>query len=161
MQSIHQLQTKDIKNKDFNFADLKGKVILITNIALKCGTTPQLKELQELQDKFKDRGLVVLGVPANDFTKESIQSDKISSTCNVNFGTKFTLLQPCRCTGANKSELFQFLTSQSSKENRGEVSFNFEKFLIDKNGFLRARFGSFTGALSENLIENVEKLLNE
>ncbi len=151
-----------LSGKTVPLSNYKGKVVLLTNIALKCGTTPQLRELQALYTEYSPKGLVILGFPSNDFTGvEPSEPEVIQRMCKTNFGVTFPLLVPGAVTGPKKQEVFAFLTSNGPEDIQGEVGFNFEKFLVDKNGMVRKRFGPFNGAQSEAVRKSVEDLLNE
>jgi glutathione peroxidase len=136
--------------------------VLISNIALECGTTPQLKGLEDLYREFNSRGLTVIGVPSNEFSGESVDDhSKIQTYCFKRFGVTFPLLAPGSLVGPNKRELFRFLTQQCAEELAGEVSFNLEKFLVDRHGNVRARFGPFANPMSQHVRSKVQQLLAE
>lgn len=161
--TLFDLSARSITGEVVSFAKYKGKVVLISNTALMCGTTPQLADLQVVYEEFKDRGLVVLGFPSNDFTQVEPKDPKeVKSACERRFGVSFPLFEQGPVRGDEMNEVFSFLTHEASdKKMRGEVGFNFEKFLIGKDGKLRKRYGSFTGALSRVMREDIERLLAE
>jgi len=161
-ESLYDYSATTLENETISLAKFRGKVLLVSNIALKCATTPQLSALQTLFEKFGPRGFVILGFPSNDFTgKEPNEAKEILSTCEKRYGVKFPLFVPGPVTGPRKQSVFSYLTSSCPEEDKGEVGFNFEKFLIDKHGKVRARYGPFTGAMSDILQEDVENLLKE
>ena len=161
--SFHNFSAHLLSGEEVNFSKFQDNVVLLANIALKCGTTPQLNELQQLHEKYSNKGLVVLAFPSNSFTgaTEPTDSRDINSICTENFGVTFPVFELSSCAGHDTSEVFAFLTTDLEESMKGPVSFNFEKFLIDKSGKIRHRFGSFTGATSDVVIESVEKLLDE
>jgi glutathione peroxidase len=139
-----------------------GQVILVSNLSLKCGTTPQIGAIEELFLDYKDRGFVVLGFPSDSFTGEDLSNFKaVAETCATRFGVTFPLFKPGPVRGNDAREIFRFVTTSGPEETRGEVAFNLEKFLIDRRGRVRFRFGSFTPASSEELRSALEILLQE
>ncbi|MCB0354156.1 MAG: hypothetical protein KDD64_11545, partial [Bdellovibrionales bacterium] len=135
-----------------------------TNIAIGCGTTPQLKDLQALYDEYRDESFVVLAFPSADFApadKREVDSAALHKFCKMKYGVSFPVFWPDHVTGEGKQTVFRFLTEHSPEEMQGEVGFNFEKFLIGKDGTVRERFGPFTGAMSHRLKSAIEKLIAE
>jgi len=161
--SIHTVSAQRLDGKQVKFSDFKGKVVLISNIATKCGTTPQLKDLQALHENYKEQGLVVIGFPSSDFSPWSSKDhyQEITNTCRKVYGVTFPLFSPDAVIGPKEQEVFKFLTNYPDEEINGEVGFNFEKFLIAKDGTLRARFGPFTSALSAAVKVKLDRLLRE
>ncbi len=160
--SFYNLEAHTLAGKVTSFENYKGKVLLVTNIALQCGTTPQLHALQKLYEQHSDDGLTVLGFPSNDFTGEDTSKPKkIKEACKKNFGVTFPLFRPASVVGDDKQKVFSFLTTSGSEDIQGEVAFNFEKFLIDKEGKVRERYGPFTGAQSEVVKTRIKELLEE
>lgn len=160
--SLYDINAKSITGKDRPLSEFKGKVSLVVNTASKCGFTSQYKGLEELYQKYKDQGLVILGFPSNDFAKqEPGTNDEIASFCKVNFGVTFPLFEKARVTGDEKQEVYKFLTDSSNSEFSGDPGWNFVKILVDKNGKVRNRFSSMTGPDSKKIIEEIEKLLKE
>lgn len=149
--------------KPLSFSSYAGQVILVSNIALKCGTTPQLSALEELYETYHEQGFIVLGFPSNDFTGKNEPTDpvKIGDMCKNDFGVTFPILAPGHVRGEKIQEVFRFLTHSCHDKYQGEVHFNFEKFLIDRAGKVRHRFGPFTSAKSHKLRREVEALLEE
>lgn len=160
--SFFGLSAVSLQRTTVDFERYRGKVVLVTNIALKCGTTPQLRELQSLYEKYKDQGLVVLGFPSNDFTGvEPVDGKKIKELCKENFGVTFPLFQIGHVKGKESQEVMKYVSYSGQQEMRGDIEFNFEKFLIGKNGKVRGRYGPFTGATSHVMKKHVETLLAE
>lgn len=134
--SIHQFSTKTLDGKDFSFASLAGKKLLIVNTASECGFTPQYKELQELYDAFKDKNFVVIGFPCNDFGgQEPGTAAEIQTFCSKNYGVTFPMMEKVIIKGNKQSEIYTWLCNKSlnGKED-AEVKWNFSKFLINENG---------------------------
>lgn len=151
-----------LDGSSYPLSALRGQVVLISNIALECGTTPQLKGLEELHREFASQGLTVIGVPSNEFSGESVDDhSKIQTYCSKRFGVTFPLLKPGSLVGPDKRELFRFLTQHCAEDLAGEVSFNLEKFLIDRNGSVRARFGPFANPMSQHVRAEIKELLAE
>ena len=138
-----QFKVKSIDGKEVDLAKYKGKVVLIVNVASECGYTPQYKGLQALHTKFGKDGLAVLGFPCNDFGKQEPGSEKqIKEFCQKNFGVTFDLFAKVNIT-KDPSPLFKHLTSKESNPNHaGPVRWNFEKFLIGRDGAVVARFAA-------------------
>jgi glutathione peroxidase len=130
----------------FNFADLKGKTVLIVNVASKCGFTPQYKGLQELYDKYKDKGLEILGFPCNQFGGQEPADDQgIQEFCTLNHGVTFPLMQKSDVNGDNTNEVYKWLKNErSGLLGLTRIKWNFEKFLVDKNGNVVQRWASTT-----------------
>ena len=136
--SIHTYKVEDINGKQFDFASLKGKKIMVVNTASKCGLTPQYKDLQALYEEYKDKGLVIIGFPANDFMKqEPGTNEEIGAFCEKNYGVTFPMMSKISVKGKDMHPLYQFLTQ---KEQNGlqdsEVEWNFQKYLLNEKGEL-------------------------
>lgn len=146
----------DLSGKPVDLSQYKGKVVLFVNVASQCGYTKQYKPLQELSDKYKDKGLVVIGVPANDFGAQEPGTDaEIQGFCQKNYGVKFQVLSKVETVlGDKKVPLYKDLTS--SEKGAGEVKWNFTKFLVDKSGNVAARFEPKVDPMSEELTKAVE-----
>lgn len=153
------LTLKLIKGKELNADDLKGKVVVVTNIATQCGHTGQLDELESLYQKYKDKGLVIIGVPSNDFGGQTPESDQeIAKFCKINYGVTFPLMTKQAVKGENKTALIERLIfTQSGKAQ--EIKWNFEKFVIGKNGQLLGRFKSDVKPMSTSVKSLIEKNL--
>lgn len=135
MKSIHDFKIKSIEGAEIDFADFKGKKILVVNVASECGYTPQYQQLQELYDNFKEK-LVVVGMPCNDFGGQEPGSDsEIQSFCSVRYGVTFPLATKINIL-KNTHPIYQFLTRKSENGlEDSEVRWNFQKYLLDENGF--------------------------
>lgn len=159
-QDIYSVKEKSIQGKEFDLSSLKGKVILIVNIASQCGYTSQLEGLEKLHQKYVAKGLVVLGVPTNDFGGQTPEDDKaMAEFCSKTYNVTFPLLSKRTIKGSEKRELYKILTEKTPKELKGEVDWNFEKFLINKKGEVVARFKSSFGPLDSKVISKIEQNL--
>lgn len=136
--SIYDIQVEDINGNPVSMSDYKGKVLLIVNVASRCGLTPQYADLQAIYDAYKDDGLVVLGFPANNFMNQEPGSEEtIERFCTTKFGVTFPMFSKISVKGKNQHPLYQYLTK---KENNGKkdspVAWNFQKFLVGRDGQL-------------------------
>lgn len=152
---------KAIDGNDVELSKYEGKVILIVNVASKCGYTPQYTGLQDLHEKYKDKGLVVLGVPCNQFGSQEPGSNKeIQEFCSSKYKVTFDMLDKVDVNGAKASPLFKQLTDIDAKpKGKGDVKWNFEKFLVNRNGELVGRFPSSTKPESAELVSAIETAL--
>jgi glutathione peroxidase len=151
---------KDIDGKDYDLAQLKGKVVMIVNVASKCGLTKQYAGLQKLYDAYKDRGLVIVGFPANNFGgQEPGSEEEIKQFCSTKYHVTFPMMSKISVKGENQHALYDLLTHKTPQEFQGEIGWNFTKFLVDRNGQVFARFASKTTPQDEQLVAAVEKAL--
>lgn len=157
--SIHDFKMKQIDGTEKNLADFKGKPILIINTASKCGYTKQYAGLQKLQEKY-GKELIIIGFPANNFMKQEPGTNKeIASFCSANYGVTFTMSEKVSVKGKDQAPLFHWLTEQENPDFTGEIKWNFEKFLLDKNGKLIRRFRSGVTPESDEMIKAIESAL--
>ncbi len=157
---FYSIKDKGIDGKEFSMDSLKGKVVLIVNIASQCGYTPQLENLESLHKKYKEKGLVILGVPTNDFGGQTPQDDKgMQEFCQKNYNVTFPLLSKKTVQGKEKRALYKFLTEQTPKNLQGEVGWNFEKFLISKKGVVITRMRSSLDPLDKEMLNKIEAQL--
>ena len=135
-ESIYQFKVEDIEGSEFDFSSLKGKKIMVVNTASKCGLTPQYKELQALYDKYKDSNFIIIGFPANNFaSQEPGTNEEIATFCERNYGVSFPMMSKISVKGEDMHPLYQFLTQKSKNGiEDSEVSWNFQKYLINENG---------------------------
>jgi glutathione peroxidase len=151
---------KTLDGQDVDLAKFKGKVVLIVNVASQCGLTGQYKPLQQLHDKYGDKGLVIIGVPANDFGKQEPGSDaEISDFCKKNYGVKFLMLSKVPTVKAGKDQvpLYKFLTEKESNGTfAGPIKWNFTKFLVGKDGAVKARFEPQVEPDSADVVKTIE-----
>lgn len=133
---------KSLDGKTVELSQYKGKVVMIVNVASKCGLTPQYQQLESLYEKYADKGFVIIGVPANNFGGQEPGTDaEIAEFCKKNYGVKFPMLSKVSVKGDDKCDLYKFLTSKETNPKfAGEITWNFEKFIIGRNGEVVARF---------------------
>jgi glutathione peroxidase len=149
--SVYDFKLKNIDGQAFSLDQYKGKMVLIVNTASKCGFTPQYAELQKLSDLYKDK-LVVVGFPANNFAhQEPGTATDIKTFCTKNFGVTFPLNEKVSVKGDDICPLFKYLTEAPNPDFTGEIKWNFEKFLIDKDGKLIHRFRSAVTPMSPEI----------
>ena len=157
-QDVYSIKEKSIDGKEYDLSTLKGKPTLIVNIASQCGYTPQLEKLEALYQKYKAKGLVVLGVPTNDFGGQTPEDDKgMQEFCSKTYNVTFPLLTKKTIKGSEKRELYKVLTEKSDK--KGDVGWNFEKFLVNKKGVVVSRFGSKVDPMDAEITKAVENEL--
>lgn len=158
MTTLHDFKMRAIDETELDLASLRGKVVLVVNVASQCGYTPQYKGLQGLYDEFRERGLVVLGVPANDYgAQEPGSNAEIKLFCEVRFKVTFPMLAKISVKGEGKHPLYQWLTSAAHPP--GEVRWNFEKFLVGRDGDVAARYGSKVEPESQELRDAITAML--
>ena len=161
-QEFYNITEKSIKGEDFKMSSLKEKVALIVNIASQCGYTSQLEGLESLYKKYQTKNFVVVGVPTNDFGGQTPEDDKaMLEFCQKNYNATFPILTKKTVKGEEKRELYKFLTEKSPKEFQGNIGWNFEKFLINKNGKVVGRFGSSTSPDDKKLNKQIQALIAE
>lgn len=153
--TVHEFTLDTIDGKPAPLAQYKGKVMLVVNVASKCGYTPQYAGLEALHAKYKDRGLVVVGVPANNFGgQEPGTNEEIKTFCTRNYNVTFPMMSKVSVAGADKTPLYQHLTTTG-----GEVKWNFTKFLVGKDGKVVSRFESKVAPDSPELTAAIEQAL--
>ena len=152
---------KNIDGKTVDLEDYEGKVVLIVNTASQCGLTPQYTGLEALYEKYKDKGFVILGFPCNQFAGQEPGSDaEIKKFCSTEYHVTFPMFSKIEVNGDDASPLYKYLTSQDVKpKGQGTVSWNFEKFLIDRDGKLVARFAPPTKPSDAKLVKAIESKL--
>lgn len=159
-QSIYDFKVKTIDGKEISLAEYKNKVLLIVNVASKCGYTPQYKGLQQLYTKYKDKGFEILGFPCNQFcSQEPGTNDEIKQFCSTNYGVTFPLFDKIDVNGDNTHPLYKYLKIAKPGFLNANIKWNFTKFLIDKNGNVVDRFWSKT--TPDSLAVDIEKLLSK
>jgi glutathione peroxidase len=153
------ITVQSIDGKPVNLSTYKGQVVLIVNVASKCGYTPQYQGLEKLYNAKKDAGLVVLGFPANDFLgQEPGSNEQIAEFCKSKYGVTFPMFEKLTVTGRKQHELYKRLTAEA-KEMGGAPSWNFTKYLIARDGTLVARFGSKTTPEDQALLAAIDAQL--
>lgn len=149
---------KSIDGTDVDLGSYQGKVVLVVNVASRCGATPQYKGLQGLYDKYKDKGFVVLGFPANDFGAQEPGSEaQIKEFCTTKYAVTFPMFAKITVKGAGKPKLYEVLTETSDPS--GEIGWNFEKFLIGKDGQVAGRFKTRVSPDDPELVAAIEAAL--
>jgi len=160
--SFFDLSATSISGERISFDRYRGKVLLVVNTASRCGFTPQYAELQKLYERYRERGFEILAFPSNDFAgQEPGTNEEIKTFCESRFHITFPLFSRAPVCGPAKQEVFRFLTESCAADFTGEIKWNFEKFLIGRDGRVRARFDSFTNPLSAHLVREIEGLLEE
>ena len=160
--TVHDFKVKNIKGEDIDLSGYKGKVLLIVNVASKCGATPQYDPLQSVHAKYADKGLVVMGFPANNFGGQEPGSDsEIAEFCTSSYSVEFPMFSKVSVKGDDKAPLFTYLTSAQNPDKQGDIGWNFEKFLIGKDGKLIRRFATRTQPDDAEVIAAIEKALSE
>lgn len=160
MSTLHELSVKTLDGEPLNLASLRGKVVLFVNVASRCGYTPQYKGLEKLHETYADQGLVMVGVPCNQFgAQEPGDAEAIQTFCSTKYDVTFTLLEKQDVNGAHAPPLFQWLTTQETPSGKGKVQWNFEKFLVGKDGTLLNRWRSGTKPESAALVAAIEAAL--
>ncbi|HRX77816.1 MAG TPA: glutathione peroxidase [Pirellulaceae bacterium] len=152
---------KTLAGKEVDLAQYKGKVVLIVNTASECGLTPQYEQLQALHAELADKGLAVVGVPCNQFgAQEPGTAQEISTFCKENYGVTFDMLAKVDVNGENACPLYKFLTSVETKpKGAGNIGWNFEKFVLDRQGNVVARFAPNTSPDDPALLKVIETQL--
>ncbi len=153
---------KDIDGKDYDLQQLKGRVVMIVNVASKCGLTPQYEGLEKLYSTYKDRGLVVIGFPANNFNGQEPGTDEqIKEFCSTKYNVSFPMMSKISVKGDDQHPLYKFLTDEATANDfKGDIGWNFTKFLVDRNGNVFARFGSKVKPQDEQIVAAIEKGLD-
>jgi glutathione peroxidase len=138
IENIYQFKVKTLTDEDFDFTSLKGKKVMVVNTASKCGLTPQYEELQALYSEYKDKDFVIIGFPANNFAQqEPGTNSEIAEFCKLNYGVTFPMMSKISVKGEDMHPIYQYLTQKSKNGlEDSEVSWNFQKYLIDENGKL-------------------------
>lgn len=161
--AVLKFKMKNLAGEEVDLAKYQGKVVLFVNVASRCGYTPQYEGLQALHEKYKDKGLVIVGVPCNQFgAQEPGTSTEIAEFCKANYGVTFDLLEKVDVNGDSQCDLYKHLTSkETNPKSAGKVKWNFEKFLIGRDGAIAGRFGSGVSPDSAELIKAVEEALGK
>ena len=155
---FYKFKAKDIYGKELSLEEYKGKVILVVNVASKCGYTYQYKGLEKLYKEYKDKGLVILGFPSNQFAQqEPGTNEEIASFCKVNFGVTFPLFTKIKVNGKDAHPLYKYLKSKKVGLSTKRIGWNFTKFLIDSNGKAIKRYPS--KVKPKNIEKDIKNLL--
>ncbi len=156
--SIYNFKVKDVNGKDVDLKEFEGKVLLIVNTATACGFTPQYKGLQELYEKYKDKGFEILDFPCNQFGNQAPGTEEeIHEFCQLNYNTTFPLFSKIKVNGKDEEPLYTFLKSEQKGTLGNSIKWNFTKFLVDRAGKVVERFSPMTEA--EKIENDIIKLL--
>lgn len=157
-QNVYSFKMKDIDGQTVDLKKFEGKTLLIVNTASECGYTHQYEPLEKIYQKYKDKGLVVLGFPSNDFGGQEPGTEKeIKAFCQARYDVKFPMFSKIKVKGEGKADLYKWLTEKAS--DKGEVKWNFEKFLINKKGQIVSRYRSKVDPMDSKLTQAIEKVL--
>jgi glutathione peroxidase len=159
--SVLDFKVKDIDGKDVGLSQYKGKVVLIVNVASKCGFTPQYAGLEKTYKKYADQGFVIIGFPANNFHSQEPGSDaEIKAFCTGKYDVTFPMMSKISVKGDDKAPVYKFLTEKETDGDfAGDITWNFNKFLVDRNGQVMARFESKTKPEDATVTGAIEKAL--
>jgi glutathione peroxidase len=159
---IYSFTLPSIDGSPMPLADFKGKVILLVNVASKCGFTPQYTALEALYEKYKEQGFVILGFPANNFgAQEPGSNAEIKTFCSRNYNVTFPMYGKVSVRGNDQTPLYQYLTREADPTHAGDIKWNFTKFLVDRNGRVVQRFESAVAPDSTDVVSAVERLLKQ
>ncbi len=158
--SVLDFKMQRIDGTEQSLADYRGKVLMLVNVASKCGQTPQYEVLERVYEQYRDRGFEILGFPANDFNEqEPGTDDEIAQFCELTYGVKFPLFSKISVKGEEMHPLYQYLTTLPDPIG-GDVRWNFQKYLVDKQGNVVSRVHFKVKADEPQVIEQIENLLN-
>jgi glutathione peroxidase len=160
--SIYDFTLPSIDGKPLPLADFKGKVVLVVNVASRCGFTPQYTALEATYEKYKDQGFVILGFPANNFGfQEPGTNQEIKTFCQSKYSVTFPMYGKVSVKGDDQTPLYKYLTTSANPAFAGEIKWNFTKFLVDRNGNVVQRFEPAVTPDSPEVIAAVEKFLKQ
>jgi glutathione peroxidase len=161
MATLYDFKAQTIDGDERSLRDYEGKVALVVNVASQCGLTPHYAGLEELYRNFKDRGLVVLGFPCNQFGgQEPGTETEIKKFCETRFAVTFPMFAKIDVNGGTRHPIYSFLTAQPTMpDDSGDIQWNFAKFLVDRNGRVAARFAPSAAPISEEIVGAIEGIL--
>ena len=160
--SVYDFSLPSIDGQPASLSTYKGKVVLMVNVASKCGYTPQYAALQSTYEKYKDQGFVILGFPANNFgAQEPGTNAEIKTFCSTKYNVTFPMFSKISVKGSDAAPLYQFLTEKANPAVAGEIKWNFTKFLVDRNGKVVQRFEPAVTPDSPEVLAAIEKLLKK
>ena len=158
--SIYDFTLPSIDGKSMPLSDFKGKVILVVNVASRCGYTPQYSALESIYEKYKDQGFVILGFPANNFgQQEPGTNEEIKTFCSRKYNVTFPMYAKVSVKGDDETPLYSYLTKNANPTVAGDIKWNFTKFLVDRTGHVVQRFESKITPDSQEVVAAIEKLL--
>jgi glutathione peroxidase len=159
---LYDFTLPSIDGNPTSLSTYKGKVILLVNVASRCGFTPQYSALESLYEKYKDQGFVILGFPANNFaSQEPGTNAEIKTFCSTKYNVTFPMFSKVSVKGDDTTALYQFLTRRANPAVAGEIKWNFTKFLVDRNGRVVARFEPPVTPDSAEVVSTIERLLKQ
>ena len=159
MSELHALQLTDLEGNARSLSDYAGKVLLLVNVASRCGKTPQYKGLEELHQRYQERGFSVMGFPCNQFgNQEPGTAQEIRQFCDLKYGVTFPIFAKLEVNGANQHPLYALLTGPTATFP-GKITWNFEKFLVNQKGEVQKRFSPRTTPSDPELVQALEALL--
>ncbi len=163
MTSAHDFTHKTIDGQDKALGDYRGKVLLVVNVASRCGLTPQYTALEELYRGMKGRGFEVLGFPCNQFgAQEPGTEDEIKAFCSTQYDVSFPLFSKLEVNGGGRHPLYAWLTAEpTAPDGPGDIKWNFAKFLIGRDGKVAARFGPTTAPTAPQVVDAIEAALGD
>ncbi|HEY6292675.1 MAG TPA: glutathione peroxidase [Terriglobia bacterium] len=160
--SVYDYTLDSIDGNPTPLSTYKGKVVLLVNVASRCGFTPQYSALEALYEKYKDQGFVILGFPANNFgSQEPGTNAEIKTFCSTKYNVTFPMFSKVSVKGDDTTPLYQFLTGHANPTVAGDIKWNFTKFLVDRNGNVVARFEPPVKPDSPEVVNAIEKLLKQ
>ena len=161
MSAFHDLNLRALDGQDLPLAPYKGQIVLVVNVASKCGLTPQYAGLEKLHQAYRERGFTVLGLPSNQFAaQEPGSEDEIREFCSLNYGVTFPLGSKLEVNGPNRHPLYRLLAGEGA-EFPGDITWNFEKFLLGPDGRVLARFSPRTAPDDAALLQAIEGALDK
>lgn len=160
-ESVHEFTVTSIQGENVDLSIYEGKILLIVNTASRCGFTKQYSDLVELQEKYADQGVVVLGFPANNFGNQEPGTDKqIMEFCSSTYGVDFPMFSKVSVKGEDQSSLFAYLTTTENEGFTGNIRWNFEKFLVGPDGKLITRFRSMAKPTGKKITSAIDRALD-
>jgi glutathione peroxidase len=159
--SMYDFTLKNSKGQDVKLEEFRGQVVMLVNVASKCGYTPQYEGLQKIYERYREQGFTVLGFPANNFgAQEPGTNEEIQEFCRINYGVTFPVFSKISVKGDDKHPLYKYLTEkESNPEFAGEIKWNFNKFLVGRDGRILARFDSGDKPEDTKVTQAIERAL--
>ena len=155
----YEFSFKDLDGSKLELSEFKNNVIIVTNVASKCGFTSQYEDLQFVWEKYQKKGLIVIGVPSNSFNQELSSNEEVKNFCEAKFGISFPMTEKVEVKGDNAHPFYKWASNNYGK--KAIPKWNFHKIIIDKNGKVYDTFASITNPTSKKFIKSIEKALNE